>query len=302
MNSFSSSSAPAVAARFTKLIQRTQLTSRDVALFESHRATIKRVVEERLDCVKVELMGSFQRGTAIHGASDVDLLVVLKTRSLTWGTNLKSSSTVLTEVRDALRERYPNTAVGKDGQAVVAQFSDGAHPVDVVPGGYGEQGGPYNHPLFLIPDGSGDWIMTSPSSHNRYIAEGDHRAGGKLKYAAQLFKFWRTSRRIVVPISGFHTELLMAAQGTCDGARSYSLILRDLLVSLANRDCAALRDPLSISGLIGACSTEAKRQSAVRTVAEAATHADAALHSEFRGDTREAVRQWNIVFNGEFPA
>ncbi len=60
--------------------------------------------------------------------------------------------------------------------------------------------------------------------------------------------------------------------------------------------------PLGVSGNIAACATDAKRQQAHRTVAEAAQHADAGLQSEARDNFREAVRQWDIVFNGEFPA
>jgi hypothetical protein len=297
----SSSEVNIVPTAFLALIRRAQLTNRDVELFGSHKGTIARAIDARLDAVKVEPIGSLARGTAVHGLSDLDLLLVLTRKALTWGSNLKASTTVLGEVRDALRDRYRATGIGRDGQAVVANFNDGDHSVDIVPGCYLEQGGRYNYPIYAIPDGCGGWMRTSPGSHNRYISDADARARGQLKYVAQLFKVWRQARAVLVPISGFHVELLLAYEGICEGARSYSAILRDLFVILANRGCAGLRDPVEISGVIPAANSEAKRQQALRTVTDSALHADAALRAERAGEIREALRQWNIVFNGEFP-
>jgi hypothetical protein len=144
-------------------------------------------------------------------------------------------------------------------------------------------------------------MLTSPSSHNRFLEEADARAGGKLKYVAQIFKDWRNTRANVVPISGFHAELLLAESGMCEGARSYAAIFSDLLARLSTRGCAALRDPVGISGLIAASGSESKRESAVATVNDASWHAQRALGAERSGDVGEAWRQWNVVFNNLFP-
>lgn len=295
------STSARVAEGFATLIARCQLTQRDLDLFGGHRNTVTTAVKTRLDTVKVDVIGSFARATAIHNASDVDLLLVLSRSALTWGGSLKSSGRALGEVRDALRERYPGTAIGRDGQAVVVSFNDGGHPVDVVPACYVEQGGRLNYPLYAIPDGRNGWMETSPGAHNRFIGDADARSGGKVKYVSQAFKVWRDARSGGVPISAFHVELVLASEGIADGARTYSSIFRDLLVVLARRECAALRDPIGVSGLIAASATEPKRQQAARTVLDSARHADAAITAERQGDTREAVRQWGIVFNGRFP-
>lgn len=295
------SASARVADGFATLIARAQLTQRDVDLFTGHRATVTTAVKSRLEVNKVDLIGSFARGTAIHGASDVDLLLVLSRSAVTWGGNLKSSGRVLGDVRDALRDRYAGTAIGRDGQAVVVGFNDGGHPIDVVPACYLEHGGRLNYPLYAIPDGQNGWMQTSPGAHNKFIGDAEARSGGKLKYVSQAFKVWRDARVGGVPISAFHAELVLANEGLADGARSYSAVFRDLLVVLARRECAALRDPIDVSGLIAASATEPKRQQAARTVVDSARHADAALTAEQRGDAREAVRQWGLVFNGRFP-
>jgi hypothetical protein len=290
-----------VAHGFQQLIGRIEPTARDEMLFDSHAESVKRALETHAGANRVEVMGSAKRGSAIHGRSDVDLLAVLPVTAVRWGEGLKSSDTVLKQVRDVLAFRFHSTGVGRDGQAIAVQFGDGTHPVDVVPAIWSNHAGPYNYPLFLIPDGAGEWMSTSPATHNRYIAEADARAGGKLKYAARIFKYWRDTRTPRVPISGFHVELLLASSDLCAGARPYAGILRDLLVELSNRDCAALNDPCNISGRIPACNTDAKRQQAFRTTYAAAQHADAALNAESRGNLREAQRQWDLVFNGQFP-
>jgi hypothetical protein len=296
------SAAAQVANGFATLISRCQLTQRDVDLFSGHRNTVTTAVKTRLDVVKVDLIGSFARATAIHGASDVDLLLILTRGALSWGGSLKSSGRALGEVRDALRDRYPGTTIGRDGQAVVVHFNDGGHPVDVVPACYLEHGGNLNYPLYAIPDGKNEWIQTSPGAHSKFIGDADTRSGGKLKYVSQAFKVWRDARAGGVPLSAFHVELVLAKEALAEGARSYASIFRDLLFVLARRECVALRDPIGVSGLIAASGTEPKRQQAARTVLDSARHADAALSAEQHGDVREAIRQWDLVFNGRFSA
>lgn len=233
--------------------------------------------------------------------SDADLLAVLSRRSVRSADTLHSPRTVMEKLRRTLGARFRHTHVRRDGQAVVVDFGDGSHPVDVVPAIWESQSGFRNYPIHIIPDGRGWWMRASPASHNRYLRLADRRAGGQLKYAARIFKFWRATRATAVPISGFHVELLLAFERLCEGPRAYSTIMRDLLVLLARRRCAALNDPVGISGRIRAAQTEAKRQAASRTLLEAAKHADRAITAEDAGDVSDAWRQWNIVFNGSFP-
>lgn len=300
--SFAYSSSP-IALGFQELIATAQLTARDLARFDSHRASIRLALggHRGLNASRVDLIGSVARRTAVRGMSDADLLAVIPRASASRAGALHSSDTVLEKLRTTLVGRFRRTDVGRDRQAVVVDFDDGCHPVDVVPAIWEDQSGFKNYPVHLIPDGNGWWMPTSPSSHNVYLAFADRSAAGKLKYSAQIFKYWRMSRAVPVPISGFHVELLLAAERLCEGARTYSAITRDLLVRLSDRDCAALNDPLRISGRIRTAITEAKRESAARTVKDAAYHADLALAAEYAGNQPEASRRWNIVFNGSFP-
>lgn len=289
-----------VAAAFQALVGRIQPTARDASRFESHRTSIRNALcaGSGFDLKRLDPIGSFSRKTAVRRVSDADLLAQVNRASVSTGGTLQTSDTVLGKFRAVLSARFPHTAVGRDGQAVVVDFADGSHPVDVVPAIWVSQDGHKNYPIYLIPDGAGWWMRTSPTSHNRFIQDADARARGKLTYAAQLLKYWCWTRATPLPLSGFHLELRLAADGLCDGARSYATILDDAFALLVRRRCAAINDPLGISGHVAAASTEAKRALASMSVGTAAYHARRAVLAEARGHDAEALRQWNIVFHG----
>lgn len=284
---------------FLAVLGRCEFTDTDLTAVATHRSEVERCLKGALNVSKIEPIGSHARGSSIRQTSDLDLLAVLRnTEWLRAGARI-NSSTVLANVREVLRGRFPTTAIGRDGQAIVVEFYD-KKSIDVVPSGWiGTR--PDNWPLYIIPDGTGGWRETAPDSHGRYILDADVKSGGKLKNVARIFKYWRQSRATQVPISAFHVELLLAAEGTCSVGRSYASCLTAAFVALNRRECKALRDPIGVSGLIAACSTEPKRANALTSIQASAERAVAALTAEERGDTREAWRLWNIIFNDQFP-
>jgi hypothetical protein len=102
-------------------------------------------------------------------------------------------------------------------------------------------------------------------------------------------------------MSSFHVELLLASDDTCVGAKSYSECLAVALRLLAARQGRALRDPVGVSGVVTSAGTQAKKDALVVSVTESAMHATSAFQAELSDNTEEAIRQWNIVFNGRFP-
>lgn len=288
----------AVSDRFKTLIERIEPSTTMQQLFDSHRSSVASHLKTVFSANKVLLIGSHARGTAVGNISDIDLLLVLSRDEVTRGGVRVSSDTVLNNVRKRLQERYGHTDIGKDGQAVVVNFSDGKHPVDVVPGVYFGPGH-NNYPLYEIPDGGGGWLKTSPGVHNRYIADADQRSGYKLQRVARLLKFWRACRN--APLNSFHIELALAESGVCTAPRSYAECLADALAGLLQRDGRALRDPMGVSGLVRATSTDAKRQQLVASLRESVVHAREAVKNDGYGSLPEAYRHWDIVFNGNFP-
>lgn len=287
----------AVARRFQTLILRLQPSPAERVRFNRHHATIIQRLNSVLRTIPPVRMGSYTRDTAISGYSDLDLLLPLRAAEVKWGNGLKSSDTVLGTIRAELNSRFLQTDIGRDGQAIVVSFSDGTN-IDVVPGYFT---GFDRVPVYRIPDGSGGWMNTSPMRHNAYLTKADENSGGKLKRVAQLVKFWRFTRAPAIPLSSFHVELLLACEGTCVGVKGYSAVLDDAFDVLARRQGRGLQDPVGISGLISAANTQAKRDALAASLKDAAFHARSAYVAEINGDTDEAVRQWNLVFNGYFP-
>jgi hypothetical protein len=235
-------------------------------------------------------------------------MLVLNIGEVRWGDGWKLSSTVLNNVRDQLQDRYTSTEIGRDGQAIVVDFADGQYSVDVVPAVYvGSTPVSFignvvrNYPVYKIPDGEGWWMETSPLAHTRYLNLHNLRSRQKLYNLVKLVKFWRSCRFPHVPLSSFHVELLLAKQGICLGAKTYGQCLYEALAEIRDRAARALQDPINISGLVKAAATEVKQERILDAVSFSAAHAFSALKAEEAGDTKEALRQWDIVFNGQFP-
>lgn len=264
-----------------------------------HLYEIKRRLTATFNIRKFVLGGSFARNTFIRGGSDVDLFALISRKDFTWGGELVGSKTALEQIRDSLLARYPNTSVYRDAQAVVVRYAQGAS-VDVVPTVF-ERMLHNNWPLYHIPDGEGGWMPACPELHNKYIAEGNLKSGQKLIRVARLVKYWRECRSITTPLSSFHIEMILASNGVCSGVKSYPACIAQTFQLLAERECRALQDPLSISGHIPAVKTAVQLESVIASVKHSRDHAKDACVADYAGDVTEALRQWDIVFNYSFP-
>lgn len=144
-------------------------------------------------------------------------------------------------------------------------------------------------------------MAACPARHNAYINAANLQSGGKLRRVAQLLKYWRECRSPRVPLSSFHIEMILASRGICRGVKTYAACVTEVLQNLASRECRALQDPLGIAGNIAAVKTDNQRESALASVKNARDHAKDACVADYAGDVEEAWRQWDIVFNYEFP-
>jgi len=284
---------------FQKLLVRIAPTSGEEARTRSHAETIRARLATSFALKKFMVAGSVSRGTFIHNSSDIDLFGVISRDEARRGDSYVSSKTMLEKFRLELEDRYPACTVYKDVHAIVVAFSDGCR-VDVVPAiffGWSKQ----NTPIYWMPDGNDWWMETSPPAHNAYIKKADERSFWKLKRTAKLLKYWRTCREPQVPISSFHIEMLLAANRTCDGIKGYAQCVTEAFQMLADRQCRDFQDPLKIAGYIGATRSASEQDRALRSVVHSREHAKAGLDAEAYRDTAEAKRQWDIVFNGQFP-
>jgi len=286
-----------ISESFQTLLSRIQPTQNEQRAVAGHLSSIKTRLSEAFEVSSFVIAGSQSRDSSISGRSDVDLFAVLKRSEVRWGDDYKTSTTVLSNVKRELDGRFRNTSIYTDVHAIAVDFSD-CH-ADVVPVFFWETTSD-NWPLYFMPDGSGDWMKTSPARHNKYIRDADVRSGGMLKRTSQLMKFWRECRNPRIPLSSFHIEMVLASEGICIGVKSYAECVRDLLQSIARRECRGIQDPLGISGIIPCVKTENQRAVALASVRYSRDQAKVATEIESIS-TMEARQHWNTVFNGRFP-
>ena len=287
-----------VAQRFQTLLARIEPLPTEVAAAYKHAGSIKARLAKSFELKKFVVVGSHARNTAIRGWSDVDFFAVVSRDDVRWGDGYVRSSTTLDRVRLDLGTRFWRTETERDGQAIMLNFGSGS-AVDVVPAFFWEMGP--KHPIYQMPDGTGEWMPTNPEVHGAYLKRANLASGGKLRRTVQLLKFWRECRQPRIPLSSFHLEIVLASEAICTGAKSHAECLPAAWTILADRACRSMRDPLQIAGLIPAAKTTAQQEHVLRSVCFARDHALAALDAEDDGDYEEALRQWNIIYNGYFP-
>ena len=165
-----------VSNSFAKLIERIQPTDAETENALTHAEQIKTRLKQSYNLRKLFSAGSFPRQTYVHGSSDIDVFAVFARDDMRWGDRYVNSSTALGNLKKELEARYPLSTVYRDVHAIVVGFSDGVM-VDVVPAsfhGMTQQ----NWPIYKMPDGSGNWMLTSPELHARYIKEADDKGVG----------------------------------------------------------------------------------------------------------------------------
>lgn len=136
------------------------------------------------------IVGSVGRETAIKGVSDLDIIFDLPDEVLKRfdAYKEKKQSSLLQEVKNVLKERYPKTDISGDGQVVVINFSK--YTVELVPGFK------QSDDRFKYPDtnSGGSWKYTNPLPE---ISESKNTADdtdNNFKYIANMLRAWKNKQ------------------------------------------------------------------------------------------------------------
>src|SRR5882672_457018 len=86
---------------------------------ERHIAAVRNTLAGAIALNRLDVVGSYKRGTFIRGRSDVDMFARLNRKATRWGENDKLSRTVLLRLKKFLRDRFPTSSLVIDGHAVV---------------------------------------------------------------------------------------------------------------------------------------------------------------------------------------
>jgi hypothetical protein len=148
-------------------------------------------------------VGSYGRGTAIDGFSDLDMVFELP------GSLYKQydeyvgngQSALLQAVRASIAKTYSTTAIRADGQVILVPFDDGI-TIEVVPV-FVNRAGTYTFP---DANGGGSWKTTNPRPEIAAIATRNSECNGNLIPLCRMMRAWKQER--VVPIGGLLVDTL----------------------------------------------------------------------------------------------
>ncbi|MFJ7738972.1 hypothetical protein ACIQ2D_21980, partial [Lysinibacillus sp. NPDC097287] len=153
--------AKTVNSGFTIFLNSITPSASERAKATSHRASIEAKLDAKFGIFRMFETGSFKHGTGVSVHSDVDFFVSLKSNQ-----PILSSST-LTAVRDALKERFPTTYIHASRPAVVLDFGQGYERVEIIPAYFQEK--LVDGARFRIPGVVGEWLDSSPEIHVKYV-------------------------------------------------------------------------------------------------------------------------------------
>ncbi len=136
-------------------------------------------------------VGSYGRGTAIKGVSDLDMLYLMPTSS--WDKYKDGrQSALLQDVKNAIKDRYSRTDMWGDGQVVVVSF--GNQEIEVVPS-FEQEDGSFKYPN---TNNGGSWPTTKPRSEISAILEMDREKNNNLRRLCKMARAWKNKHGVVM--------------------------------------------------------------------------------------------------------
>jgi len=279
---------------FNEFLTKLTPSATETEAARNHRASIKSCLESNWGMTNFFRTGSFGNGTSIKGFSDVDYFAVIPTDRLK-----TNSNTSLTEIRNTLNTRFPNTGVRVNTPSIVLPFgTDGKETTEVVPADYVRQENGKN--VYDIPNYSSGWMKSSPTTHNAYVRDIDNNLSNKLKPLIRFIKAWKFFKS--VPILSFYLELRVTKYAEGETYISYSVDIYRFLKFLYDYELPAIQDPKGISGLIQPCKTDVQKEDAISKLSTAYVRVGKAREAEESGDIKDAFNWWNLMYDGNFPA
>lgn len=148
-------------------------------------------------------VGSYGRGTAIHGFSDLDMIFELPASLYSQYDSYMANgqSALLQAVRTSMRKTYYSSDVGADGQVVVVAFQDGIS-FEVVPVFLNREGS------YTYPDANsgGSWKTTNPRPEIGAIRSRNTVCNNNLIPLCRMARAWKNNWD--VPIGGLLIDTL----------------------------------------------------------------------------------------------
>ena len=242
-------------------------------------------------------IGSYGRGTAINGVSDLDMVFqlpyVVYQQHNRYARN--GQSALLHAVRNSIRRRYPSTGCGGDGQVVVVRFIDGTK-FEVLPAFLNK-----DQQTFTFPNTNdgGSWEVTRPRAEIKAIDDRDKECNSNLKRLCRMMRSWK--RKWAVPIKGLLIDTLAYQfiatwEHKDESYLYYDWMCRDFLSFMTGQSEWQVYWKAPGSGQFvyreGMFEYKAKRCYNIATEA---------IRQEDQGRCRSAKQSWRSIFGAAFP-
>ena len=290
--------ASTTAKAFNEFHDRIRLTDNQKQTVQARRSNVNGYLTSAfgsssdMPLVRSWVIGSGQRDTMIRPLNDIDMMAHFSNSGEVYERYKSDSRLFLYRVRDALKRESTVKVVGARGQAVRFFYTDDLH-VDVVPVIKWSSGG------YALPSGNGKWLTTDPDFHHEYLKTKSKEVGGDLKQFSRAMKQW--NRAHGSRLKSFHLEMLAANVFSTLGNNSRTASQ----VFFANaKNGLTINDPAGHSGDLSSYldSSWSQRRQVVANMEEAEERAKRANDAEAKGNHKEAIRLWRLVFGDEFPA
>ncbi len=148
-------------------------------------------------------VGSYGRGTATQGFSDLDMIFCLPYEDYKKYNNYSGNgqSALLQAVKKSIEKTYSTTSIMGDGQVILVPFNDGI-TFEVVPAFTNKDDS------FTFPDANngGSWKTTDPKPEIEAIRNRNNACNGNLKPLCRMMRAWK--RKWEVPIGGLLIDTL----------------------------------------------------------------------------------------------
>ncbi|MEV0799807.1 nucleotidyltransferase [Kribbella sp. NPDC050281] len=179
------------------------------------------------------MVGSYGRGSAIRGISDLDMLYILPPAIRDNYKGDTGPQRVLVRTRDAIRSRYPSTEVSVDQCVIVVQFQNFKFEVQPV--------FENDDDSFSYPDTySQSWKITKPRAEIDAIRTRDSITSGNLRNLCKMARAWKNAHGVVMGRLLIDTLAYNFFQTSTDyddaSTSDYDVMARDFFKFLSEED------------------------------------------------------------------
>ena len=238
-------------------------------------------------------VGSYGRYTGIKGISDLDMLYIMP-NSL-WETYEDKPGNLLSDVKEALRDRYPKTKMRKDNLVVVVDFSD--FKIEVQPVfeflDDGEKVVSYKYPT--TKDG-GAYKVTKPRHEQQAMIDFKQNHGAHHRLLCKMLRAWKDN--VGLPMGGLLIDTL--AYRFCTSHPEFDKCGYASFGRLTTEFCEYLKDePKQDYYLALGSKQRVKVKSAFQSKAKQAYKECNKALEETSEETKH--KRWRNVFGNSFP-